>query len=376
MGRLRRSDLSTAGITRRRRGRGWSYRGPDGRPLGDPVVLERINGLVIPPAWSDVWICPYPNGHIQAVGTDAAGRRQYRYHDDWQTRRSAAKFGHIVEVARSLPRVRECAARDLARPGLGRRRVLGCAVRLLDIGFFRVGGEEYAERNDSFGLATIRRDHVSIEDDTIIFDYPAKSGKRRVQAVADAGVVQVVRELLDRPEDGPADLLVYVDEDDPTTIVDVHSRDINDYLGEAAGGLAITAKDFRTWSATVLAAVALAVSAPTISSPTARKRAISRMYAEVASYLGNTPAVCRASYVHPRVVDLFRDGYTITLDLAELGVTQSQGPLSIHGPIEEAVLALLAQDPRARVHGSATRRGRQARPRPARARGSDDRRAA
>src|SRR6185312_14568053 len=173
MPRLRRSDPSVPGITRRRRGRGWSYAGPNGDPIRDPDVCARINALVLPPAWTDVWICPWPNGHIQALGTDAAGRRQYLYHDVWRARRDALKFERILSFAERLPAMRAQIRADLTTAGMTRTRVLACAARLLDIGFFRIGGEEYAETNGSYGLATIRREHTSLEDDTITFDYVA-----------------------------------------------------------------------------------------------------------------------------------------------------------------------------------------------------------
>jgi DNA topoisomerase IB len=347
------------GITRRRRGRGWSYAGPNGDPIKDPDVCDRINALVIPPAWTDVWICPWPNGHIQALGTDAAGRRQYRYHDEWRTRRDAQKFDRILGFAERLPAMREQIRADLALPGMGRTRVLACAARLLDIGFFRIGGEEYAETNGSYGLATIRREHTALEDDTITFDYIAKSGKERHVNVGDPEVIEVVLAMLWRADDGP-ELLAYQDENDHHWI-DVKSRDINAYLGHISGLAGehesgeVTAKDFRTWSATVLAAVALAVSAQTARSVTARKRAISRMYQEVAHHLGNTPAVCRASYVHPRVVDLFNGGVTIEDELRDIGYKEELGGLSVHGEVEGAVVDML-RDPKARRGTVAGRR--------------------
>ena len=356
MPRLRRSDPSVPGITRRRRGRGWSYAGPNGDPIRDPGVCARINDLVIPPAWTDVWICPWPNGHIQALGTDAAGRRQYRYHDEWRTRRDAQKFDRILTFAEQLPAMREQIRADLASAGMTRTRVLACAARLLDIGFFRIGGEEYAETNGSYGLATILREHTSLDGDTIAFDYVAKSGQERHVAVGDPEVIEVVRTLLRRRNKDP-ELLAYKD-DDTGKWIDVKSRDINAYLGHISGLVGedesgeVTAKDFRTWSATVLAAVALAVSAPSAQSVTARKRAISRMYQEVAHHLGNTPAVCRSSYVHPRVVDLFNGGVTIVDDLPEIGADADPGGLSVHGAVEEAVLDML-RDPKARRRASA-----------------------
>src|SRR3954470_4034075 len=186
--RLRRSDCSGPGLHRLRRGRGFSYVDEDGRPVGDAEVVERIRALAIPPAWKDVWICSDPLGHLQATGVDDAGRKQYRYHDRWRTRRDQQKFDEMLGFARALPLMRKRIARVLRGDELPEKRVLACAARLLDLGFFRVGGESYAVENESFGLATIQRSHVTIEDDTVVFDYPAKSGQRRIHAIADDDV--------------------------------------------------------------------------------------------------------------------------------------------------------------------------------------------
>jgi DNA topoisomerase IB len=302
-------------------------------------VLERIRELVIPPAWEHVWICPYPYGHIQAVGTDAAGRRQYVYHQRWRDRRDAEKFDEMIRFARALPGVREAAARHLRRRGLTRERVLACAVRLLDRGFFRIGTEEYAEDNQTYGLATMHKGHVRLEEGGIItFDYASKGGKRRVQSLVDRDVYRVVEALKKRRGGGP-ELLAYKD---GRRWVDVRSDDINEYL-KAVTKDEFSAKDFRTWNATVLAALGLAVSGAAASSRTARKRAISRAISEVAYHLGNTPAVCRASYIDPRVFDRYRDGLTIGGALAELGDV-ADGEPATQGAIEEAVLDLLERD--------------------------------
>ena len=195
-GRLRRVDCSAPGISRRRRGRGFEYLDEDGNRIEDPEVLERIGELVIPPAWKDVWICPFPMGHIQATGIDARGRKQYVYHRKWRERRDQEKFDEMVRFARCLPQLRRRVKRDLRRPELDQERVLACAVRLLDRGFFRIGGEDYAESNDSYGLATMRKEHVTLtEPDLIRFDYPAKSGKRREQSVVDPEVFEIVQTL-------------------------------------------------------------------------------------------------------------------------------------------------------------------------------------
>jgi DNA topoisomerase IB len=332
-------DCSGPGIVRRRRGRGFEYLDDEGERVDDVDVLQRIRELVIPPAWENVWICPYPLGHIQAVGTDAAGRRQYLYHQLWRERRDQEKFDEMIRFARSLPRVRRTAARQLAKKGMPRERVLACAVRLLDRGFFRIGTEDYAERNQTYGLATMQKRHVTLgEDYALIFDYVAKGGKRRVQSFVDPEVYAVVQVLKSRR--GGSGLLAYKD---GRTWVDVRSDDINAYIKEITGE-GFSAKDFRTWSATVIAAVALAVSGRAATTKTARKRAIARAIKEVAYYLGNTPAVCRASYIDPRVFDRYQDGVTIGGALDELGEGADLGQPSFQGPVEEAVLDLLEEE--------------------------------
>jgi DNA topoisomerase I len=318
VGRLRRADCSGPGFRRRRRGRGFEYLDERGRPLADAEALERIRELAIPPAWKDVWICPDPNGHLQATGIDAAGRKQYLYHAKWRARRDQQKFDQMVRFARALPGMRKVVADHLAREELDRERVLACAVRLLDRGFFRIGSEDYAEENETYGLATIRKEHVSVNGKEITFDYPAKGGQRRVQSILDPEVKTVVSELKRRRSGGP-ELLAYRN---GRSWVDLGSSDINEYIKTVAGE-DFTAKDFRTWSATVIAAVALAASAENGAvSKTARKRVVTNAVKGVAEYLGNTPAVCRASYIDPRVFDRYLSGWTISLagepDLVDL----------------------------------------------------------
>jgi DNA topoisomerase IB len=343
--RLRRVDCSGPGIVRRRAGRGFAYFDEDGERVTEPEVLERINALVLPPAWTDVWICPYPMGHIQAVGTDAAGRRQYRYHDAWRTRRDQEKFDHMLEFAEARPTLRSTICEHLQERGLTRCRVLACATRLLDLGFFRIGTEDYAEQNQTYGLATMRKRHVKLAPgDLLEFDYKAKSGKRRIQSIVDPDVYRVVRSLKTRTGGGH-ELLAWRSGREWR---DVKSTDINDYVKEITGG-DFTAKDFRTWNATVLAAVALAVSSETAGSKTARKRAEARAVKEVAHYLGNTPAVCRASYIDPRVIDRYRAGVTVADSLHRLGDDARFGQLSTQGPVEDAVLDLLSDAPPARL---------------------------
>ncbi|MEO7981319.1 MAG: DNA topoisomerase IB [Sporichthyaceae bacterium] len=347
MPRLRRVDCAGPGIARVKRGRGFSYRAPDGGTVTDPQVLQRIADLVIPPAWTDVWICPHPRGHIQAVGTDAAGRRQYRYHDEWRVQRDAEKHERVLLFARRLPAARVLVAEHLAQRGMTKQRVLAAAFRLLDLGFFRIGGETYAEANGSFGLATMRRRHVKITGDLVVFDYTAKSGKHRVQGIVDDNVRKVVKALLDR-DDTSKELLAFKDRQGWH---DITSADINAYLREVLGR-EVSAKDFRTWHATVLMAVGLAVSTRAPTSETARKRAVSRVVTEVSHYLGNTPAVCRSSYIDPRVIDLYDDGTTIAPSLERLGAGADFGQPATHGQIEAAVLRLL------RRPATATRRRR------------------
>jgi len=334
MARLRRVDCSGPGITRRRRGKGFEYTDDDGRCVVEPSLLERVRELAIPPAWEEVWICPFPMGHIQATGIDARGRKQYRYHDKWRERRDREKFDSMEDFARTLPRVRRRVSKDLAREGMSRERVLACAIRLMDLRFFRIGSEDYAEENDTYGIATMGKRHVTVSGDDVTFEYAAKGGQMRVQHVADQDVAKVVRALV-RRRGGGEELLAWKD---GRRWVDVKSRDVNAYLKEIAGR-EFSAKDFRTWKATVLTAMALSVSGLAAQTKTARKRAKSRAIKEAAHFLGNTPAVCRASYSDPRVFDRFDGGLTIGGVLPDL-VEDGQ----VWPDIEEAVLDLLAGD--------------------------------
>jgi DNA topoisomerase I len=311
------------------------YLDENGERIDDAETLERVRELVIPPAWQDVWICPYPFGHIQAVGVDAAGRRQYLYHAQWRARRDQEKFDEMLRFARALPGLRRQATRHLGERGMTRERVLACAVRLLDRGFFRIGTEDYAFENQTYGLATMQKRHVRLgENGLLVFDYPAKSGKQRVQSIVDPDVYSVVKELKQRR--GGSELLAYKN---GRAWAGVRSDHINEYIKDVMGE-DFSAKDFRTWHGTVLAAVALAVSGRAAGSKTARTRAISRAVKEVAHYLGNTPAVCRASYIDPRVFDRFRDGITIGGALDRLGDVDLGEPAT-QGAVEEAVLDLL-----------------------------------
>jgi DNA topoisomerase-1 len=336
--RLRRVSCSSPGLTRRREGDTFTYVDAAGRPVDDETTLARIEALVLPPAWEDVWICRVASGHIQATGVDAKGRRQYRYHDAWRLQRNVAKHDRILDFAARLPAARERMREDLRTEGLTHTRVLACAVRLLDLGFFRIGGEQYASENQSYGLATLRKEHVSVtRAGELIFNYTGKSGKLWHKTLAEPEVCAVVSSLK-RRRGGGEELLAYREGE---RWVDVKSADINAYLRSVTGG-DDTAKDFRTWSATVLAAVGLAVSTHA-ESATARKRAVTRVVKEVADQLGNTPAVCRASYIDPRIIDLYADGVTIAGELEALGEDASYGSPAFQGAIEEAVLRLLRE---------------------------------
>jgi DNA topoisomerase IB len=304
---LREVDCNGPGIRRRGAGRGFTYLDEDGTRIRDDAVLERIRDLAIPPAWTDVWICSDPRGHIQATGLDAKGRRQYRYHARWTEQRAAEKFDRMLDFARRLPRLRDQVRRDLASPGMPRERVLACAVRLLEIGCFRVGGASYAAENGSFGLATIRKEHVRVSGDTIWFDFDAKSGQHLRRAVVDREVLEVLRTLRRRRTGAKDELLAYRDDDGRW--VDVTAEDINGYLREHLGD-GFAAKDFRTWVGTVLTAVVLA-DRDRPGTEAARRRQVREAVEEVAAHLGNTPAVARSAYIDPRVVAAYEDDDTI-----------------------------------------------------------------
>jgi DNA topoisomerase IB len=335
MTRLRRSDTSAPGLRRVPRGWGFQYIAPGGgRPA--PADLDRIQRLVIPPAWTDVWICPLANGHLQATGVDAAGRRQYIYHPAWRERRDREKHDHVLQVAQGLPAARETAGEHLHGRGLSQERVLAAAFVLLDIGLFRAGGDRYAEENGSYGLMTLEREHVHCGKSGLTFEYPAKSGKERMHVVAAPPVCGVITSLRRRRSPGQR-LLAFTS---GGQWHELDSDDLNDYLRELFGR-DVSAKDFRTWHATAMAAVGLAVSSHAATSPTARKRAVSRVVAEVAGHLGNTPAVCRRSYIDARLIDRFLDGEVVSLPMDRLGADVPPGWPATRGEIETAVIKLL-----------------------------------
>jgi DNA topoisomerase-1 len=303
--RLRKSTVNGPGLGRVRRGRGFSYVDVDRDRVGDPEVLARIEALVIPPAWKNVWISPYPNGHIQAVGTDVAGRRQYVYHERWQAERSEEKYDRAVSLAKQLPDWRLHLLTDLRGRGVGRDRVLALAQHLIDQGYFRAGGEEYVEENGSYGLSTLLRDHVRLRRDCVDFDYPAKSGVRRTVSLEDPLVLSAVRSLL-RANTSTDRLLAYRTSDG---WFEVHADDLNVRFRELVGA-DFSVKDLRTWHGTVLAAEAFAI-AREPNSKTARRREEAAVMRAVSEQLGNTPAVARRSYVDPRVVSAYEQGLTI-----------------------------------------------------------------
>ena len=338
MPRLKRSNCTGPGLTRRRQGKGFIYLDEEGERITDKETVQRISELVIPPAWEEVWICPYPNGHIQATGVDAAGRKQYLYHPKWRERRDQAKFDHMVQFAHALPDLRKRLEVDMgSSDAMSRERVLACCVRLLDRGFFRIGGEDYAEANESYGLATMKKEHVEIDGAALTFDFPAKSGKQMLRYIVDPEIAEVVRRLK-RRRGGIDELFAYKD---GRRWRDVKSADINAYIKEVTGG-DFSAKAFRTWNGTVLAAVGFSVAGAVASgSKTARKRVETHVVKEVARYLGNTPAVARASYIDPRVIDRFRDGFVIEPVLVETGMDPDIGQPAIQGEVEHAVLDLI-----------------------------------
>ena len=334
MPRLRRSDQSRPGITRIRRGKGFQYLDPFGQPLDDAEALARIRTLVIPPAWDEVWICPFPNGHIQAIGYDAAGRKQYLYHPQWRTMRDQLKFQHMIEFAHCLPDLRRQTRQCLMEPDMSRERVLAAAARMLDRGAFRLGSEQYTEKHSTFGIATILKSHVRLGPDyTITFDFIAKHQQRQVHKIVDPDIYDIIATLKKRRSG--TELLAYKEHG---RWVDVKSADINLFLKGISGG-DFTAKDFRTWTATVLAAVALAGKLDA-QSATARKRAVASAVKEVAASIGNTPAVCRSSYIYPRIIDDYLAGNTIAPALEEMDEARL-GEWGFREAVDAAVLSLI-----------------------------------
>jgi DNA topoisomerase I len=317
--RLRRSVVSGPGLHRVRRGRGFSYHDQEGKAITDEATLTRIKGLVIPPAWKNVWISPHPSGHIQAVGTDVAGRRQYLYHEKWQQDRAEEKFDRVLEMSKALPDMRRQINADLKKRGLERDRVLALALQLLDLGYFRAGGEQYAEENNSFGIATLLCEHVALRRQAVEFDFPAKSGVRRTLLIEDAEVIRSVRALMRRP-DRSGRLLVCRNSSEWK---DIHADDLNARFKELVGD-EYTVKDLRTWHGTVLAAAAFVDADPPVNK-TVIKRVESAVMKEVSEELGNTPAVARGSYVDPRVVEGYAKKMTIAAGVRSANRAKTAG---------------------------------------------------
>ncbi len=338
-GRLRRSDCSAAGIRRVRRGRGFAYLDEDGDQLAEPELLAHVRSLAIPPAWAQVWICPDPMGHLQATGIDAAGRKQYLYHPKWREHRDRQKFERLLRFGTRLPSLRRRLVRELAGDEPTRTRVLAGAVRLLDVGVFRVGSEEYAQEDGGLGLATLNQEHVIVHDDSIEFDYPAKAGIQRRQVIDDPPSYDLIRVLRRRRAGGPH-LLAYRQ---GRRWHDVSSTDINEFLKQELGDEQFSAKDFRTWNATVLASVSIATQGREAATKAGRKRAIDSAVRGVAELLGNTPAVARRAYIDPRVFDRYLSGWTIATELERIRDLSAVND-RMRGRIERAVIALLTED--------------------------------
>jgi DNA topoisomerase-1 len=288
------------GIRRRKAGKGFAYVAPDGSPVRDERTLQRIRKLAIPPAYSDVWICPRPNGHIQATGRDARGRKQYRYHERWRSVRDEGKYARMAAFGRALPAIRARVEEDLKRPGLPREKVLAAMVRLLELTLIRVGNSEYARANKSFGLTTLHDRHVRFEGAEVRFQFKGKSGVMHSTSVRDRRLARVVKGCQDLPGQR---LFQYLDGDGQRRTIE--SADVNGYLREVSGQ-DFTAKDFRTWAGTVSAAKALALQPPPENERAARQ-AVALCVKATAGLLGNTPAVCRAAYIHPEVLRAFAD---------------------------------------------------------------------
>jgi DNA topoisomerase-1 len=333
--RLQYVSDAVPGIRRRRAETAFSYVGADGRPVRDQSELKRIKGLAIPPAWTDVWICPLSNGHIQATGRDAKGRKQYRYHPRWREVRDENKYGRMLLFGRTLPRVRARVRKDLSREGLPRDKVLAAVVRLLETTLIRVGNEEYAKNNKSFGLTTMKDRHVQVNGNNVRFQFAGKSGKRHEIDLDDARLARVVRRCRDIPGQ---ELFQYFDSDGNRQ--SISSADVNEYLRDASGE-DFTAKDFRTWAGTVLAAYALH-ELEAFDSDTQAKKNVVRAIESVAERLGNTAAICRKCYVHPEVIDAYIDG-SLAQNLKERAEEELSDSLEGLDPEEAAVLAFLQQ---------------------------------
>lgn len=323
------------GIRRKRAGKGFSYIGLDGAPIKDSDELERIKKLAIPPAYTRVWICPDPRGHIQATGRDARGRKQYRYHPRWRDVRDATKYGRMIAFAQALPQIRQRVDQDLRRKGMPREKVLAAVVRLLETTLIRVGNDEYARSNNSYGLTTMLDKHVQIRGARMQFRFKGKSGVKHTVAINDKRLAKIVQRSKDIPGQ---ELFQYIDDDGQPQ--DIGSGDVNAYLREISGQ-EFTAKDFRTWAGTVLAMLALQELEAFDKQAQARKNVVQAIE-RVAERLGNTPSVCRKCYVHPEVLNAYLDGTLLTF-LKDQAEQELSDELAALPPEEAAVLALLQQ---------------------------------
>jgi DNA topoisomerase-1 len=334
--RLRYVSDRTRGIRREKDGDNFRYISPDGEPLTDEKTLERIRQLAIPPAYTDVWISPLPNGHLQATGRDAKGRKQYRYHKRWRAARDETKYDRMLAFGSALPRIRERVTHDLALPDLPREKVLATIVRLLETTRIRIGNEEYARQNDSYGLTTLRNDHADVRGSAVLFHFRGKSGKEHEIGVRDSRVARVIRKCQDLPGQ---ELFEYLDPDDGT-LRHITSEDVNDYLHEIAGE-EFTAKDFRTWAGTLLCALCLAETGAA-ESETKRKHNVTDAVKHVAERLGNTPTVCRKCYIHPALLDAYLDGSLPEVLALPGGITAEPGSAMDLSQEEKSVLKFLS----------------------------------
>jgi DNA topoisomerase I len=325
---LRYTTDAIPGIRRVKRRKSFAYIAADGTPITDRKEIARIKSLAVPPAYTDVWICPQANGHLQATGRDARGRKQYRYHKRWRAIRDETKFDRMIEFAKALPAIRAAVARDIAKPGLPREKILATLVSLLEETSIRVGNEEYARDNDSFGLTTLQEDHAEVKGSTVTFRFRGKSGKEHEIEVKDKRVARIVKASQDLPGQN---LFEYLD--DAGEAHPVHSEDVNDYLREISDG-DFTAKDFRTWEATMICALELA--AVEVEDKGEAKTVVTEAIKRVAEKLGNTPAVCKKSYIHPGVIDEFLANGA--LELVQKEASRAQHALSKH---EVAVIDLV-----------------------------------
>jgi DNA topoisomerase I len=331
MPRTRRSSPDQPGWTRRRAGKGFVYLDEAGNRLPEEDA-QRVRDLVIPPAWTDVWVCPWPNGHLQAVGTDDAGRRQYLYHPDWRAKRDSEKFDRMLTFGKALSRARELVLADLGREGMPLERACAAAVRLLDLGYFRIGNDVYADENGSFGLTTLERRHVRRRQDRLVFAFVGKSGIEHRIEIDDAVVVEAI-DVMRRRRGSDLRLLSYKEGRSWRSVLPAL---VNEYV-RSSTGIEATAKDFRTWHATVLAAAALAETPEHGETAASRKRAVSGAMKEVASFLGNTPTLARSAYVDPRVIEAYEEGRTIAAATRRTHDT----PDARQAALERATLRLL-----------------------------------